>query len=62
MEVIIQIDAQPLYIINPGYFPITESANLSATECQVERPAFAGLANQGDQGSQMEQEPYYGYG
>ena len=41
MEAIVQNDAKPLYIVNPVYFSMIESANLFPSEDLVEGPAFA---------------------
>ena len=45
-----QNDAQPLYIIDSAYFPITESVHLSEAEDQVDGTEFAGITDQEEQG------------
>ena len=50
LETIIQNEAQQLYIVDPTYFHITESAHLSEVEGQVE-----GIVELGEQG---EEDPY----
>ena len=50
MELVIQRDAQPLYIVDSGYSPITEGAQLSEVVGQAEGRIFAGFADQEDQG------------
>ena len=44
--------AQPLYIVDPIYFPITENANLSEGEDWVERRSFVEMAEQEGQGEE----------
>ena len=58
MEQVIQNNAQPLYIVDPDYFPIKESANLSEAEGYVKGTAIAGIADQEGQGGLKEEAPY----
>ena len=58
----IQNDAQPHNIIDPVYFPIKESANLSEAEGRVTGTAFSGITDQEIQGEQKEEDPYFYYG
>ena len=43
IEAVINNDAQPLYIVDSAYFPITESAQLSEVIDRAEETAFAGM-------------------
>ena len=45
----IQNDAQPLYIVESAYFPITESAQVSEVVDQAEETADAEMDDQKDQ-------------
>ena len=46
MEAVIKNDAQPLYIVDTIYFPISESANATEADSLVEETAFAGMTDQ----------------
>ena len=50
IETVIQNDARPLYIVDPIYFPITESAHVAEADGQAEGTASAGMADQEGQG------------
>ena len=57
MEAVIQNDAQSLYIVDPIQFPITQSAQVTEADNQVE-----GMADQEGQGEHNELETYFDYG
>ena len=42
---VIKNEANPLYIVDPVYYPSAEIANLSESEGHVEGIAFAGMAD-----------------
>ena len=50
MGAAIQNDAQPLYVVDPAFFRVTKSAQVSEVDGQAEGTAFAGLAEQEEQG------------
>ena len=59
MEAVIQNEANPLYIVDPVYFPATESANATVPEGSVGGIAFAGMADQEENGE--DSSPANGY-
>ena len=62
MQAAIKNKGNPLYIVEPDYFPTMEGATLSETEGHVEGIAFMGMADHESQGEHKEQEPYFDYG
>ena len=50
MEAVIQNESNPLYIVDPVYFPAVESANVTVQEGPAEGIAFVGMADQEGEG------------